>query len=225
MYKLYGHAVSNYFNMIKLVLLEKGIEFEEVHVSPSQEEDFLRLSPMGKIPALETPQGVLTETVVALEYLEDAHPEHPLYPGAPYEKALVRRLCHMGEIYIDLLARPIFMKDLLGVAEPEHRLQEIEAELTKGAKALAKLAPPSPWMIGEQFTAADIVLYFTLLIMTPPIEKHLQLDLFELMPGYGDWYQNMASRELVKAVSADIEPAWEGMQKRISEFLAATAEP
>ena len=80
MYKLYGHAVSNYFNMIKLVLLEKGIEFEEVHVSPSQEEDFLRLSPMGKIPALETPQGVLTETVVALEYLEDAHPEHPLYP-------------------------------------------------------------------------------------------------------------------------------------------------
>ena len=53
MYKLYGFRVSNYYNMVKLPLLEKGIDFEEVDTMPSADEDFLQKSPMGKVPCLE----------------------------------------------------------------------------------------------------------------------------------------------------------------------------
>ena len=50
MLKLHGFSVSNYTNMVKQCLLEKGLEFAQLDARPSQEDDFLAMSPMGKIP-------------------------------------------------------------------------------------------------------------------------------------------------------------------------------
>jgi len=61
MLKLHGFSISNYYNMAKIALLEKGIEFEEVDTQPSQENDYLSMSPMGKVPCLETDHGCITE--------------------------------------------------------------------------------------------------------------------------------------------------------------------
>lgn len=52
MIKLYGMPLSNYYNTIKLCLLEKGIDFEEVANPPNQESDYLSKSPMGKVSTL-----------------------------------------------------------------------------------------------------------------------------------------------------------------------------
>ena len=52
MYKLHGFALSNYYNLVKLALLEKALPFEEVAVFPPAKPDFLQKSPMGKIPCL-----------------------------------------------------------------------------------------------------------------------------------------------------------------------------
>ena len=35
--KLYGMPLSNYYNMVKTILIEKGMDFEEVLVKPNQE--------------------------------------------------------------------------------------------------------------------------------------------------------------------------------------------
>lgn len=48
MIKLYGFPISNYYNMVKMTLLEKGMAFEEVMVRPSQEADYLSCSPTGE---------------------------------------------------------------------------------------------------------------------------------------------------------------------------------
>ena len=48
MLKLGGFAVSNYYNKVKVALLEKGIPFEEVFCTTSQDEAYLQRSPMGK---------------------------------------------------------------------------------------------------------------------------------------------------------------------------------
>ena len=66
MIKLYGFTVSNYFNMVKMALLEKGIEFDFVDTMPSQENDYLAKSPMGKVPCIETEHGFLSETSVIM---------------------------------------------------------------------------------------------------------------------------------------------------------------
>ncbi len=62
MRKLYGFDVSNYYNMIKLAMAIKGIEYEAVITYPNQTPEYLAICPTGKVPALETADGVLIDT-------------------------------------------------------------------------------------------------------------------------------------------------------------------
>jgi maleylpyruvate isomerase len=50
------------------------------------------LNPLGLVPALETPDGVLTQSSAILEWLEERYPEPPLLPRAPGERAIVRAM-------------------------------------------------------------------------------------------------------------------------------------
>ncbi|MEM7459906.1 MAG: glutathione S-transferase N-terminal domain-containing protein, partial [Pseudomonadota bacterium] len=50
MIKLHGFPASNYFNMVKLALIEKGVPYEDVRVFTGQSEDMLSKSAMGKVP-------------------------------------------------------------------------------------------------------------------------------------------------------------------------------
>ena len=92
MIKLYGAPLSNYYNMVKVALLEKGLAFEEVLTPPSQDAGYLAKSPMGKIPCIETPDGFLAESIAILEYLEAVAPSPSLLPSNAFEQAKVRAL-------------------------------------------------------------------------------------------------------------------------------------
>src|SRR4030067_405538 len=92
MIKLCGFHVSNYHNKVRIALLEKGIAFEEDStVTPSQKDEYLALSPMGKVPYLEVAGTRLCECGVVLEYLEEAYPQQPLLPEDPLALAPGRR--------------------------------------------------------------------------------------------------------------------------------------
>ena len=67
MIKLCGFPVSNYYNKVKLALLEKGIAFEEEKLFPSKSEGFLARSPMGKVPFVEIDGQRIAESQVLLE--------------------------------------------------------------------------------------------------------------------------------------------------------------
>ena len=97
MIRLHGFAASNYFNMAKLALLEKGVDFEINNVHGSQDPAFLAMSPRGKVPVLETDKGFLNETNVILEYIEETQGGKPLLPSDPYERGVVRALTGDGE--------------------------------------------------------------------------------------------------------------------------------
>lgn len=101
MLKLHGTPISNFYCIAKQALQEKGIAFETVHVMANQESDYLAKSPMGKIPALETGHGFLTETNVILEYLDATHPEPALYPQEPFARARVQQLIKVVELYVE----------------------------------------------------------------------------------------------------------------------------
>ncbi len=70
MLKLYGFAVSNYYNMVKLALLEKDLPFEEVAFFAGKTPEALVVSPCGKVPVLGVEQGYINETSVILDYIE-----------------------------------------------------------------------------------------------------------------------------------------------------------
>ena len=68
---LCGFPISNYYNKVKLALLEKGVEFSEEEVKTgSKDPAVLAASPLAKIPFIRTDAGTLCESQPILEYIE-----------------------------------------------------------------------------------------------------------------------------------------------------------
>ncbi|RLA44119.1 MAG: hypothetical protein DRQ97_11825 [Gammaproteobacteria bacterium] len=125
MLTLHGFPYSNYHNMVKHALMEKGIPFKE-NIAYPQSPELNAVTPIGKAPAMTTEKGTtLSESSVLLDYLEDAYPENPLYPADADARAQVRQLMKVAELYMELPARrllPAFldwdvMDNIPGLAE------------------------------------------------------------------------------------------------------------
>jgi glutathione S-transferase len=157
MLKLCGFAVSNYYNKVKLALLEKGVEFQEELVWTDRSPGLMEKSPLGKVPYLETEQGLLCESQVILEYIEEAYPQTPLYPSDPFEAAKVRELIQFIELHLELPARELYKQAFFGGQITDETKERIQKLLARNAKAFGKLAKFSPFIAGAQFTAADCV--------------------------------------------------------------------
>ena len=202
MLKLYGVPLSNYYNMVKVSLLEKRLPFEEVKQGGSQEEAFLAKSPMGKIPVLETEQGCISETHAILDYLEDAFPAPTpaLLPAAPYARAKVRELTQSIELYIELVARRGF-----GVLFKRPVADEVKAaiktDMGKNIAALKRLLKFSPWVAGTDMTYADFVLYYTLALGNEATKANADIDLIDAL-GAQAWCVRMAARDSVRQADA-----------------------
>ena len=135
MLKLHGFAVSNYFNMVRMALMEKGAPFEIVETYPSQESTYLARSPLGKVPCLETGHGFLSETSVMLDYIEDVAPTPAFYPADPFKRAQVRQAIAMMELYIELPARRLYPGVFFGGSNSEATVAEVEPVLRKAWRA------------------------------------------------------------------------------------------
>ena len=80
MVTLHGFSLSNYYNMVKHMLLLKGCDIEENKLYP-QDPNRLAICPTDKVPAIITSRGAhLFETSVILEYIEERYPTPSLYP-------------------------------------------------------------------------------------------------------------------------------------------------
>ena len=202
MLKLYGAPRSNYYNMVKCALLEKGLEFEEVLTPPSQEPDFIAKSPMGKIPCLETDSGCLSESIAILDYLEEAYPDNPLLPADPYLRAKVRELVVNLQLNVELVGRRGFGV-LRNQDVPEAVRDSIKQDLPRGITALKATTKFSPWIAGSDFSYADLVGYFTFTYGSISAKANADIDLFGELPGSKEWFDKVAERASVKQAVAD----------------------
>lgn len=202
MIKLYGFPISNYYNMVKMTLLEKGMAFEEVLVRPSQEADYLSCSPMGKVPCLETEQGFLTETGVIIDYLHDLGLGAGFYPDDPFEKAKVRELIRYLELYIELPARRLYGDVFFGKPASDTEKQSVRKELEKGFAALRRLGNYAPYIAGNTITYADFYFLFSVGLVTRVTKKALDWDVFTTEPGIRELLALLEQRDSVKTVRA-----------------------
>lgn len=202
MIKLYGFPISNYYNMVKMTLLEKDVAFEEVLVRPSQEADYLSSSPMGKVPCLETGQGFLTETEVIIDYLHDLGEGASFYPDDPFEKAKIRELIRYLELYIELPARRLYGDVFFGKPASDTEKESVRKELQKGFAALRRLAVYSPYIGGSVMTYADFYFLFSVGLVTRVTKKALDWDVFSTEPGIRDLLALLEQRDSVKTIRA-----------------------
>ncbi len=215
MIKLCGFAVSNYYNKTKLVLLEKGIDFTEEIVAPSQDEALLKRSPLGKIPFIETELGCLSESQVILEYLEEAYPDKPLYPANSFERAKCRELIQHLELNIELHARRLYREAFFGGTVSDETKSEVKELLEKGLKGLARLAKFSPYIAGDTYTAADCVAWVHFAIVSATSQKIYGMDMLaDFIPDYASYMQFIETRPAVQKVAAEKAAAVEAFFKK-----------
>ena len=202
MIKLYGAPISNYYNMVKVALIEKGIDFEEVLTPPSQDPAYLNQSPMGKIPCIETPDGFISESLPILEYLESLESDAPLLPLDAFAQAKAREISQVIELNVELVARR-GLGGLRGKPVADLTISEMQRDLPKGCAAVARLTQFGPFICGETFTYADIVGFFSLILANRIAIAVADTDLMALIPGAQAWFEMMQSRPSVARALAD----------------------
>lgn len=182
MLKLYGFSVSNYYNMVKYALLEKGMAFEEVLAMPSQENDYTSKSPMGKVPCIETDKGFLSETSAILDCIEASKPEPRLLPADPFAAAKVREMMKIIELYIELPARRHYPELFFKAPRNAAAFEEVKPVLENGVRSIKQLGAFKPFICGE-FSLADIYAAWTFCYAQPVAQALYGLDLVGSIPG------------------------------------------
>jgi len=161
---LHGLPISNYYNKVKLALLEKGVPFtEEVVTTHSDDPAVLRASPLRKIPFITTDDGPISESQAILEYIDARWPQPPLLPAAPFAAAKVRELTTYIDWHLEIVARQLYSAAFFGGAPlSEGNLARIRQQLETNIAAFAGMAKFSPYVTGEVFTQADCAAFNSL---------------------------------------------------------------
>jgi len=163
MITLCGMCLSNYYNKVKMALLEKGIPFEEEFVrTGSKEEAVLSCSPLAKVPFIRTAHGSLCESQAIVDYLEALQPEPRLLPADPWAAAKVRELTTFIDLHLELAARELYGKAFFGGEISEANAERVRKLLTKNIAAFKRLAKFSPYVAGDSFTQADCAAFVSL---------------------------------------------------------------
>lgn len=218
MITLCGMTLSNYYNKVKLVLLEKNLPFtEELVGTRSKDEAVLAATPLGKIPFVRLADGsALCESQVICDYLEALAPTPPLVPADALGAAKVRELCAFMELYVELVGRELYAQAFFGGSLDEAAQARVKKQLQRNLEALKRLARFAPYAAGAEFTVADCAAYATLPTVAQATKAVLGED---LVTAAGiDWKAHLkliGTRASVQRVNAD--------RKRDQEAAAAAA--
>lgn len=205
MITLCGIPLSNYYNKVKLILLEKGIPFTEERVpTGSRDEAVLCASPLAKVPFIRVDGQTLCESQVIADYLEARFPNPPLLPADPLAAAKVRELITFIELHLELVARELYPQAFFGGSVSESNRARVAKLLERNIQAFKRLAKFGPYVAGNSFTLADCSAWVSLPLVAMATKAVLGQDL--LAAAGIDWkaYAKLVGeRETAVKVAAD----------------------
>ena len=200
MLTLCGFSASNYYNKVKLALLEKGVPFQEQLAWVGQTD--LTASPLGKVPYLLTPEGPLCESAVIADYIEVAYPTPALVPAQAFAAAKVRELITFMELHLELVARNLYPQAFFGGTVSEAAREKVGIQLEKNIAAFAKLASFAPYVAGDSFSMADCAAIVHLPLVSSATKAIYGRDYLAELP-VRDYLARMAERPHVQRINAD----------------------
>lgn len=160
MITLYGFAISNYYNVVKMALLEKSAPFAEELVKPrNTDEAVLNASPLAKVPFIKTPQGSMCESHAILEYVDAAFPAPALFPSDPFAAGKVREMMLYIDLHLELVARELYGQAFFGGTVSDEVKARVQKTLERNIGGFKRLMQFSPYICGDTLTMADIVAF------------------------------------------------------------------
>lgn len=212
--KLCGFSASNYYNKIKLQLMEKEVPFVEELVWTGHSSSLLvDRSPMGKVPFLDTPHGPISESGACAEYIETVYPQKPLLPADPYAAAKVREIIIYSELHLELVARNLYAEAFFGGKVSDGVKERTRTLLERGAHGFAKLVKFSPFVAGPEFTLADCAVAAHLPLVSSASKLIYGDDVLASLP-VRDYVKRVSERPTMQKVNADRKSSTEQMLAR-----------
>jgi glutathione S-transferase len=195
------HSPNTRSTGVLILLEELGADYElqvlDMKAGEQRRAAYLAVNPMGKVPTLRHGDALVTEQVAVFLYLADLYAEAGLAPaiGDPLRGPYLRWMVYYGSCFEPALVDRAMKRDPApSSTSPYGDYETMLATLT------AQLAP-GPWMLGERFSAAD-VLWGTALRWT---------TMFKLVPEsplFTDYIARVAARPAaVRARAKDAELA------------------
>jgi glutathione S-transferase len=182
---LYDADRCPYCARVRIVLAEKGIEYETVEIDLDDRPAWIyEKNPTGRVPVLEEGAFVLPESAVIDEYLEERYPEPALWPADPGERSLGRVLIFRFD-----LSRPYYAL---------RRGEEGAGERLDAALAnLDALLEAQPFLSGREYGLADVA-YVPWILRGRDL---LGVDL-EPFPALAEWAGRLLERPAIAAEAA-----------------------
>jgi glutathione S-transferase len=182
------HTPNSRSTGVLTLLEELGVD-HELHLlnfkkSEQLDPAYLAVNPMGKVPAVKHGDALVTEQVAIYIYLADLHPEAGLAPaiGDPLRGPYLRWIAFYGSCFEPALVDRALKR------EPGSRGMSPYGDYDTTIKAITDQLAAGPWLLGDRFTAADVLwgtaltwmTGFKLVPLTPVIEAYL--DRFNARP-------------------------------------------
>ncbi len=182
-FELFAYWRTSATYRVRVALNLKGVvaheRFVDMEAGENRGEAFLRINPLGAIPALIDRQAAgaspITQSLAILEYLEEVHPQAPILPSTPIGRARVRALASMLAADAHPLVTPRVIKYLTEEAHLDAeaarawRVNWFTTGLHAFEKRLASDPETGAFCHGDSVTMADICLASIKIVM--PIFK------------------------------------------------------
>jgi glutathione S-transferase len=218
--ELFSARVCPYAHRTRLVLAEKGLDFELTEIDfKAKPRRFLEISRYGKVPALVHAGNEIYESAIINEYLEEAFPEPALMPTDPGLRARVR-------IWIDF-CDDHFLDDLYGAIRNQdagkHRelKDKVEGHFRALEDAVTRLGGTvGPYWLGERVSLLDFA-FHPFFERLPAWAHYRGLAIPEDCPRLSQWAAAMAERPSVRAIANPPEYYVERYQSYAKAVLAA----
>ncbi len=196
--KLYDLQIGPNPRRVRIFMAEKGIEVEKVQVDTRKGEniadDFLKKNMFGKVPVLELDDGTcISESVAICRYLEETHPDPPLFGTTVMEKTMIEMWQRRIEIYLTLAVSAAF-RNLTGVYKDRETIVKEWGEVSfKKAEAVYQILDNhlgnSRYFAGDEFSIADITG-----ICTIDFAAFIELNIKDNQKNLARWYKEVSSR-------------------------------
>jgi glutathione S-transferase len=200
MIKLYDFPMSPRARKPRIVLAEKGLQYEKVTVDITKSEqkkpEYLAINPYGKVPALQDDGVNVYESTIITEYLNDKYPNPPLLPSDTGQRARARVLMHYGDNPYDnalgALVGQVFFKPK-GQADQDV-IAKARQDLDVCFERLERELGSGDYLLGVQFTLADVCF-----VTWAPLFGPLQVEIPNHCSRVQAWFKRVQERASVKA--------------------------
>lgn len=226
--KLYTGDLSPYSAKVRMQIYAMGIEDDIKFDLPVQfmMGKMSEVSPIGRIPVLETEQGLIPESEVIAEYLDELYPDKALLGATPKLRADARVISRIADTY---LMNNIFLS--LSQLNKETRVEAVLdlllGQVQRGIGALEQHIGMGDFAVGQLLTRADCSLTPALWMCTSTIPR-LGID-NPIQPGsrVADYWQkiqkNKYAQRILGEMNRGLQARLDGTERRMAEQAIASA--